>query len=454
MNPPGLGRLLRQAIAAAPRRFRWPPLPADAQAAWQAGADVAMAFALETARLARQAGKPVPEAGRALFIRSLALLVRQALVEGTGDPAFQALVLRSQEPRVDEFVRLSSQRVADRRAVRSAVNALAHPGKLRGLPPQPWHEALARLHDFAAAQAWGELRMALEQMLARADPPESALPDPLRALLDQPSLQRLEQADRLRDLPGVQRYLALCAQRGPLAGSAAASAMGRASARTGNGAEKATVDVLRTLAERLAPLGGPRLRVGRGLRTPAALERLDKSKDEWDAALLQGDEVVLLAEVKASPAAAVPDLPRLLRGLERLAAADAGGLYTFPSADGPVTLAGASLRQLVPRGRELPPHVVYFCSPPGPPQPVPWLAASTRAVLLSEPHSLAFARALAAGTPPAPDSLAPVWDALLHAPRLRAALHQGLTATTVGDATLHPRDLLDAVLREWGNSHC
>ncbi|HEY0826017.1 MAG TPA: hypothetical protein VGD76_19680, partial [Ramlibacter sp.] len=108
--------------------------------------------------------------------------------------------------------------------------------------------------------------------------------------------------------------------------------------------------------------------------------------------------------------------------------------------DGPVRIAGDSLRALRPPGRALPPHVIYCCSAPPERQPQV-LAASAKAVLLAEPASIAFAQQLAGGRSPAAAQLQPVWEALRTAPRLRSALHQYDTACAVREAMLHPDDL-------------
>ncbi|RYG20931.1 MAG: DUF2207 domain-containing protein, partial [Burkholderiales bacterium] len=65
----------------------------------------------------------------------------------------------------------------------------------------------------------------------------------------------------------------------------------------------------------------PGHRVVRSLRTPRGFPgAVGKAKDEWDAAIVReqgGDaDIVLLAEVKAAPAAATPDFTRLARGLD------------------------------------------------------------------------------------------------------------------------------------------
>jgi hypothetical protein len=188
----------------------------------------------------------------------------------------------------------------------------------------------------------------------------------------------------------------------------------------------------------------------RGLRTPAGLAgSAQGAKVEWDAAIVrrtdgETHDVVLLAEAKAAPAAAASDLPRLLRGLALLAQADANAACMFAAAEGAVRLGGASLRALQPVGSALPQRVVYLCPAPREARPA-MLDPATRATLLSQPASLRFAAACSAGASPEPSGLVPVWDAVLHEPRLRAVLRQYDTACRAREAMLHPDDLRAAV---------
>lgn len=430
-----------------------PALPADAAAATSAGTEAALAYAIEAARFAKQHGREAPTALQPLFTRALADLIRGALAPLGGDPAFQALVLRARDADVEEHVRLAAQAASDRRSVRAAVDAVAHPGKLRGGMAEPLRAGLAALHRRAAGGEWIALRAAAQDLLAHAGNAGPDLQEALRALLSGASLQRLERGAALLQREGVQQYLALCEQRGPLAGSDAAAAQGRASARAGARAEHATFQAfgqLAALLDRVVPAAPPH-RAVRSLHTPRGFPgEACKAKDEWDVAIVRrldvGDatefaEVVLLAEVKASPSAATTDFPRLLRGLQRLAHASAEAAYAFPSADGEVLLPGASLRRLQPHGQALPPQVIYCCSGAGETQPQV-LGAATRAVLLAEPPSLAFAHHLLRGEVPDARELAGVWDALATAPHLRSALHQYDTARAAREAMLHPDDLL------------
>lgn len=420
-----------------------PALPLDAEAARARGAETALAYAIEAARQAREAGVTPGVEVQSLFLRSLADLVDAALAPQGGDAAFQALVLRAQDALVEEHVRLAAHAAADARAVRAAVNAIAHPGKLRHLPPGPPREELEALHRLGGGGAWRELRVLATQLS-------------IASIVEHPALARLERGTTLLAHPGVQRYTALCEQRGPLAGTDAASAQGRSSARLGATAEEATLQAFHAITEWLdARAPAARYRAVGSLRTPRGFPgAVDKAKDEWDAAILRAgdtagaEDVVLLAEVKASPAAATPDFSRLMRGLQRLAHADPHAHYDFAAADGEVRIAGASLRGLLPQRQGLPLHVVYCCSAEPETRPA-MLSAATRAVLLAEPASLAFAALRLRGESAAPDLLLPAWDALATAPRLRSALHQYQTATAVRDAMLHPDDLL-ATLRAQG----
>lgn len=448
MNPPPPDALLLAALRSAPRRFRLPPLPADAEAAAAAGAATALAFAIEQARDAVERQAPPPAQAGALFTRALARLIEDASAPGGGDPAFQALAMQSQDGAVREHVALARQRAADLRAVRSTLDAVAHPGKLARLPAGAGRDALARLHALASAGAWERLQQALAP--GPGDAPAAAAAT-LQALRTDPALGRLVRGDALRRLAPVQRYEALCRRHGPAAGSEAAATRGRASAQAGELAEAAGVQALRALADALNHgSDGPAAshRVVRSLRNPRGFPGASrKAKEEWDAAIVRDGglpgtaEPVLLVETKASPAAVASDFPRLLRGLARLAQAEAGAVYAFRSDDGTVRFEGAALRALQPGGHALPPRVIYCCPAPAEPLPQALLSAASRSVLLGEPASLAFAGRLARGETPPHEALAPVWHALAHAARLRAALHQDETARTAREAMLHPDDL-------------
>jgi hypothetical protein len=444
-----------------------PPLPTDTAAAAAANADAALAFAMEAVRISQQVhGLPPPGAVRSIFLAALAQSIHRALAPEDGDLAFQALVMQAQDTAVREHAQLWQQRAADQRAMRVATNAVAHPGKLRRIPAGEARDALARLHELAEAGAWEELVQALTNLLAQPFAQKN-LQEPLRAILSDPALTRLARGSKLLRLEAVQRYQALCERQGPMAGSHAALSKGRASARRGEAAEETSSHALGGVADLLNrhAEGNARYRVVRSLRNPAAFPgEANKAKEEWDAAIVRigagdgagdgdgdgdgdGAELVLLAEIKASPSAATADFSRLLRGLRRLAEAAPEESYAFASADGETRIHGASLQRLLPDGDTLPPHVIYCCSAAPEPRP-PVLSAASKAVLLAEPASLAFAHRLLAGAEaPLPELLAPAWDALMTEPRLRSALHQYDTARKARAAMLHPADLLACLTR-------
>lgn len=450
----GLEALLLAALQAAPRRYRMPTLPADADAAAARGTETALAFAIEAARVGKQRHQPAAAGLQDLFTQSLARLIREAMAPAAGDAAFQALVLRTHDAEVGEYVRLSEQWAADRRAVRSAVDAIAHPGKLRATPAGSARDALGGLHGLAAAGSWTALSEAVEDLLIGQEfAGHAAWRASLEALLASAALQRLARGSALLRREAVRHYRALCEQHGPQAGSDSAAAQGRASARTGEAAEQAAANALGEVARLLNRRPGSTgpYQLVRGLRTPRGYPgEAGKAKEEWDAAILRRADaagpadIVLLAEVKASAAATTSDFSRLYRGLHRLAHASAHENYAFACAHGEVLVAGESLRRLQPHGHVLPQQVIYCCSAPAETTPRP-LSAASKAVLLAEPPSIGFAHQLALGAAPPASQLVPVWDALTAAPRLRSVLHQYDTACAAREAMLHPDDLLQAV---------
>jgi hypothetical protein len=461
--PPACIRaLLQRAVLLAPRRYRLPPLPANLAAAQAAAPQSALAFALEAARNACLQGSEPAADVRELFIHALAAVIQASLRPDAGDPAFQAQVLRAGTPEVQEYAALHTQSAADQRAVRVAVNAFAHPGKLArlGSDAAP-NGALSELYRQAEAGAWVDLARAAAQLQQDASTVEDVRAA-LAALIAQPGLERLRRGSFLEQTGDVRRYRALCERRGPLAGSGAAADHGRAAARLGVLAEDATVQAFSTLAELLNRYAGGtwHCRAVQGLRTPRGFPgAAAHAKGEWDAALVcaapvpsAAAAVVLLAEVKASPAAATADFPRLRRGLQRLALARPDAVHVFGCKCGELPLSGESLAQLQPPPQGLPPQVIYCCSALADEQP-PLLAASAKALLLAESASLDFARRLAGGEAATPAALSPVWRGLTRASRLRAALEQYETARCVREAMLHPQDLVSAVAAEVGRCH-
>jgi hypothetical protein len=423
---------LLAALDRVPRRYRMPPLPADP---WGATPEVRVACAMEAARQAPAGSLAADGVLRDLFVDGLAALVSQAVA---GDPAFQALVLRSSDAQVAEHVALQDGIAADRRRLRSLVDAIAHPGKLRGRGTDAPVRALARLHATSVSGDWPALASAAQGLLPAAG---AEVRDVLATLLAEPSLARLQRAAALQSQPAVQRYEHLRSLQGPIAGSDSATRRGRASGDAGARAEEETLAAFRALAASLQAQDGSMHRACGSVRPlPGFPGPQRRAKDEWDAMLLrqradtQAFDVVLLAEVKAAPVAATADWPRLHAGLARLAQAEPTRAYAFASREGEVQLHGESLRALAPSGEGLPPHVIYCCAA-GEPR-VPLLAPGARALLLQQPACIAYARAGDVAR------LATVWHDVLRAPHLRPVLRQYDTARRAREAMLHPADLL------------
>src|SRR5437764_771292 len=93
---------LSAVLHAAPRRYRMPALPRDAQAAGWGAPEAALAFAIEAARIASACGRAPSDTERGIFLRSLATLLTRAM-QPPGDPALQALVLRATSPEAAEY---------------------------------------------------------------------------------------------------------------------------------------------------------------------------------------------------------------------------------------------------------------------------------------------------------------------------------------------------------------
>lgn len=325
------------------------------------------------------------------------------------------------------------------------------------MPPGPLRDALAGLHAAASAHAWQRLHDSVWHLVARPgianEPPLARV---LAALLNSSELQRLQRLDALSSDEIVRRYRSLLDRQGPRPGSAQALAQGVNSKRRGAAMEKLTADALATLAQRLdeADHATGRYRVATSMRVPARLcNGTGRAKSEWDAVLLEraddlGDatlwHVRLLAEAKASADAATTDLPRLLRGLRVLASADEHAIYPFETSDATVRVSGASLHALQPDDANLQKTVLY-CSD-APVEPVPRvLGAATRMQLLSSPHALEFASALADGRQPDTHALEALWQQLLDDPKWRAVLDQYPTLRQARELVVHPDDLRAAV---------
>ncbi|AKJ27377.1 hypothetical protein AAW51_0686 [Caldimonas brevitalea] len=445
--------MLHKALRAAPRRYRLPPMPADAQAAQAQGPASAIAYALDALHRARQQGRPPCPDLQALFTGALAALVQATMSPQQGDFTYQALVWRRQHQEVDTHVALVERSADDERSVRSTVDAVAHPGKLKRSAGDASRERLATLHAKAAAGDWTGLRQAIEAALAEPLDETQPLAATLHRLLANPALERLERGAALRREPSVQRYRALRERAGADAGSAVATARGQRAARQGNLSEAEAAQALVQIVDRLnqAVEGPPVFRLVRSLRTPGTLGETHRAKAEWDAAIVReltetaAAEIVLLVEVKTSPAAASADWPRLRRGLESLAQARPGDLYDFPSPSGLVRVTGDSLRRLQAPGQHaVAPQVIYCCMAEQETHPS-ILSAQSKALLLAEPESLGYAGRVARGESPALEELAAVWEAVQASPRLRGMQLQYETAQAAREAMLHPADLLAAV---------
>jgi hypothetical protein len=426
-------------LHATPHRFAMPTLPPDAAAAQALGPSAALVWAMEQARRAASGGGAPEVDGEAVFVQALIALVDAALRPVAGDAAFQARVLQARSASVAAHVQLSASSAADRRQVRAAVNAWAHPAKLRALPAD-LQGALRALHEAMQAGAWMRLGQALDR---------PAVPAPLRQDGSvRAAIERLAQAERLLDDEDVRRFEGLRARQAP-GGAATATERGQAAEQS---AAEAFVALAAFIHARLPP-DSPRLRVVTRLLLPAGFPgEPARSKNEWDVALVEDAGAAsaglhLLAEVKASPEAAASDLPTLLRGLQRLGQADAEAVYPLPSDDGVVVLQGRSLRAFEPCAHALPPQVLYLSTAAAEPSP-PWLDAAARGLLLSQPQVIEFALQRESGRGHADDApLRALWAALPHDRRLRSLLHHHDTARHVRAAMLHPADLRAAVQR-------
>lgn len=452
-SPSGSSLLLAQVLRTVARPYRLPP-GLHASPDWrQAGTATALAACIEQARLAVARNAAPATAVKRHFTAALGELIREAMLPEHGDPAFQAMVLRHGAAHVREYASLAAHAGRDRRAIRTAVDAMAHPARQQRVAQPRLREALARLH---AAGSWTALADAARQLRnmpeAAAQP---ALPPSLDRLLHDPTLSRLQRLDALQGDALVQRYQALWDRQGPRQGSPSAIAAGSAAKQRGAAVEAMAAQALQALAQRLDQAGdnGRPHRVVTSLRVPAALSAVaGRAKTEWDVALLRqgqatgmepGWDICLLVEAKASADAAITDLPRLLRGLRLLAQADPGRLYAFRTVQETVNLRGASLHALE-AGEDVSDTVLYCCDAPAD-TPPRLLGAASRMQLLSAPASLDYAGILAQGRDADDASLEAVWETLLSAPGWHAVLHQYPVLCQVRALMVRPADLLAAV---------
>ncbi|MFD4838789.1 3-deoxy-D-arabino-heptulosonate 7-phosphate synthase [Achromobacter sp. NPDC058515] len=447
--------LLDETLRAVARRYRVPPMPAATPAMQESDPATALAIAIEQARVALLGGAAPDAAVKRLFVESLARLIREAMRAPQGDPVFQAMALRHRAPRVREHASLSAHAGQDRRAVHTAINGIAHPGKQQRLPPGPQREALAQLHAAAGSASWSALAAIARHVLAL---PETGHDAPVRRgltqLLDDPGLARLQRLDALASDELVQQYQSLWDRNGPRPGSPAAAAQGSASRRRGAAVEALAAQALEALARRLGAETGAPYRVATSMRVPASMPgSAERAKTEWDAALLRQApiadatpawDVCLLVEAKASVDAATTDLARLLRGLRLLAQADASVAYPFECGQGTLRLTGASLSALTTDEAGLARTVLYCCDAPAEPAPR-LLGAAGRMQLLSAQASLEFAARLADGQAVEAQDLEPLWHELLTSRQWGAVLNQYPMLRQVRDLMVHTDDLLAAV---------
>nr|WP_297526075.1 3-deoxy-D-arabino-heptulosonate 7-phosphate synthase [uncultured Roseateles sp.] len=459
------------------RRYLAPALPTVLEVARAAGPSTALAFAIERARAALAAGDSPEDGVQSLFLNALARLIRVAMrplpasggdgpddashdgahdaAGSGGDPAFQAMVLRHRSAVVREHASLSAHVERDRRVVRAAVNALAHPAKTQRRAPGPTREALLAIHAASETDEWERLSELLLPLRDEADVrAEPALHRGIERLIDDPALASVRRLDSLSSEALVARYRALWDQRGPTAGSKQAAARGAGAQRRGDAVEALAVEALSALVDRMnIEAGATRYRIAASLRVPPSFPGdAERAKSEWDVALLRRDngggdwDLCLLIEAKASPDAATTDLPKLLRGLRLLAQADVATTYTFASNDGEVRLRGASLNALPTEEGDLARAVLYCCD--GAEERAPRLLnAASRMQLLSAEASLDFAGLLEDGAPADPTLLEPVWRLLLEAPAFTSVLRQYVTLRAVRELMVHPEDLAAAIRR-------
>ncbi|WP_407972689.1 3-deoxy-D-arabino-heptulosonate 7-phosphate synthase [Burkholderia pyrrocinia] len=451
-----LPALLDEVLRTVARRYRLPPLDSASSPAEAANPAATLAIAIEEARRLRSDGQAPGAELQQCFIDALARMIRDAMDRQSGDPAFQAAVLRHDAPSVREYASLHAHAEQDRRALHSAVNAIAHPAKLER-SAQAWQrDGLARLHAAATSASWADLHATLQQLLALPDmATDAAFEQDIVKLKDGAALERLLRLDALASDEHVRRYRALWVRQGPLEGSTIAVAQGAASQQRGAAVEALAAQALDALAGRLEAVDERRTyRVVTSMRVPSSIPgRHDRAKTEWDAILLErtrGDEaapawnVRFLVEAKASADAATTDLPRLLRGLNLLAQADADTIYSFETHQGTVRVHGASLRALTTDDAALQREVLYCCDASADATPR-LLGAASRMQLLSAQASLEYASALARQPDADPGGLGVIWHALLTLPQWHAVLHQYPSLRQVRELMVAIDDLRAAI---------
>ncbi|QTD94620.1 3-deoxy-D-arabino-heptulosonate 7-phosphate synthase [Burkholderia anthina] len=462
MPPTPLPALLDEVLCSVDRRFRLPPLVRAASLTDAANPATVIAIVIEEARRVQADGRtPGPELQHR-FVDALARMIGDAIDARSGDPAFQAAVLRHGATAVREYASLAAHAEQDRRTLRSAVNTIAHPARLER-HAQAWQRApLARLHAAAANASWHDLDATLQQLLAQPEmATDRAFEQDIVKLKENPALGRLQRLDALLPDPDVRQYRTLWERQGPLEGSALAVAQGATSQQRGAAVEALAAQALDALAAQLDADDAKRTyRVVTSMRVPSSIPgKHDRAKTEWDAVLLdraRGDDpsaawhVRFLVEAKASADAATTDLPRLTRGLSLLAQADPDTVYAFDTREGAVRLHGASLHALTIDDAALQREVLYCCDAAADPTPR-LLGAASRMQLLSAPASLEYGSALAQRADADRHGLGVIWQALLEQPSWRAVLHQYEALRQVRALMVGVDDLMAAIEGELGN---
>ncbi|PCE33164.1 3-deoxy-D-arabino-heptulosonate 7-phosphate synthase [Burkholderia ubonensis] len=456
MSPTPLPALLDEVLRTVDRRYRLPPLVRASSLSDAASPSTTLAIVIEEAREALVGGQSPGEELRCRFIDALSHMIRDAMDPQSGDPAFQAVVLRHNAASVREYASLSARAEQDRRTLRSAVNAIAHPAK-RERHAQAWRrDALAQLHEAASSASWDKLHATLQRLLVLPEmATDAAFECDIAKLTGSPALERLRNLDALASDERVCQYQALWGRNGPHSGSSLAAAQGAVSHQRGAAVEASAAQALEALAGRLNAADEQRMyRVVTSMRVPASIPgRHDRAKTEWDAVLLErarGDEpapawhVRFLVEAKASTEAATTDLPRLLRGVSLLAQGDRNTIYSFETRQGAVRLHGASLCALATDDATLQRQVLYCCDAPADATPR-LLGAASRMQLLSAQASLDYASAGVQRADADPHGLGAIWHALLEQPQWRAVLHQYPTLRQVRELMVRTDDLLAAI---------
>lgn len=439
-------------------------------------------MAIELARAALARGEQPDAAVKARFLQGLARLIADALHPQTGDPAFQAMVLRHRHAWVREYASLQAQGDKDARHIRSRVDAIAHPGKLRQQASGPLRDGLSQLYEQVSTGAWTEAadtgRFLLAGLETRSDPlfdlqSTAGLGRSLQHLLQDPALARLQRLLALAHDTDVQHYLALWASHGPRSGSAEAAAQGASAQQRGAEVEATAAQALDALAAQLNRDDSQQwtYRVVTALHVPAVLvDSAERAKTEWDVAVFRRPkiedaketegakkaeaakktdaaasppwDICLLVEAKASADAATTDFPRLLRGLQLLSKADAHVIYPFLTKQGTVPVRGRSLHAL-PTTDALATFqdaVLYCSDAPADPAPKP-LGAASRMQLISSTNTLDYASRLSDGEAVNAQDLEPVWQTLLTDPRWLTVLNQYATLRRVRELMVHVADL-------------